>query len=78
MHGLKASQIDIDRKVLAELAVNDADGFAKLAETARLAETDRQAVLAKAATARANDRASAKAASASAKAAAASAKQAVA
>ena len=37
IHGLKASQIDIDRKVLAELAVNDADGFAKLAEAAKQA-----------------------------------------
>jgi len=37
MHGLKASQIEIDRKVLADLAVNDADGFARLAETAKQA-----------------------------------------
>jgi large subunit ribosomal protein L20 len=30
--GLKKSNIDINRKVLAELAVNDAAGFSKLAE----------------------------------------------
>ncbi len=35
MHGLKAANIDIDRKVLAELAVSDAEGFRKLAETAK-------------------------------------------
>jgi large subunit ribosomal protein L20 len=37
IHGLKASKIDIDRKVLADIAVNDADGFAKLAEAAKQA-----------------------------------------
>ena len=30
MHGLKLAGIDIDRKMLADLAVNDPDGFAKL------------------------------------------------
>jgi large subunit ribosomal protein L20 len=35
--GLKLSQIDINRKVLAEIAVNDAAGFAKLAEAAKRA-----------------------------------------
>lgn len=35
--GLKLSQIDINRKVLAEIAVNDAAGFAKLAEAAKQA-----------------------------------------
>jgi len=35
MHGLKAAEIEIDRKLLAELAVNDPAGFAKLAETAK-------------------------------------------
>ena len=35
MHGLKAAEIDIDRKLLAELAVNDPDGFAELAATAK-------------------------------------------
>ena len=35
MHGLKLANIDLNRKVLADLAVNDAAGFAKLAETAK-------------------------------------------
>ena len=35
MHGLKAAGIDINRKMLAELAVNDAAGFAALAEMAK-------------------------------------------
>ena len=35
MHGLKAAEIDIDRKLLAELAINDPDGFAELAATAK-------------------------------------------
>ena len=35
MHGLKVANIDINRKMLAELAVNDAEGFAKLAEVAK-------------------------------------------
>lgn len=30
MHGLKLAGIDIDRKMLADLAVNDPDGFAQL------------------------------------------------
>jgi large subunit ribosomal protein L20 len=33
--GLKAAEIEIDRKLLAELAVNDPAGFGKLAETAK-------------------------------------------
>ena len=37
INGLKRSQIDINRKVLAEIAVNDAEGFAKLAEAAKQA-----------------------------------------
>ena len=37
IHGLKASHIDIDRKVLADLAVKDAEGFAKLAAAAKQA-----------------------------------------
>ena len=32
MNGLKRASIDIDRKVLAELAVNNKDAFAKLVE----------------------------------------------
>ena len=35
MHGLGKAGVDIDRKILAELAVNDADAFAKLAEVAK-------------------------------------------
>lgn len=35
MHGLKAAGVDINRKMLAELAVNDAAGFATLAELAK-------------------------------------------
>ncbi|WWR16793.1 50S ribosomal protein L20 [Lachnospiraceae bacterium JLR.KK008] len=32
MHGLKLAEIDINRKMLAEMAVNDGEGFAKLAQ----------------------------------------------
>ena len=35
MHGLKVAGVDINRKMLAEMAVNDAEGFAKLAEVAK-------------------------------------------
>ena len=35
MHGLKLANIDINRKMLAEMAVNDAEGFATLAELAK-------------------------------------------
>ena len=35
MHGLKVSGVDINRKMLAEMAVNDAEGFATLAELAK-------------------------------------------
>jgi large subunit ribosomal protein L20 len=35
MHGLSQAGIELDRKVLADIAVRDAEGFAKLAETAR-------------------------------------------
>lgn len=35
MHGLKLANIDINRKMLAEMAVNDASAFAKLVETAK-------------------------------------------
>ena len=34
MHGLKVANIDINRKMLAEMAVNDAAGFANLVKTA--------------------------------------------
>ena len=35
MHGLKVANIDINRKMLAEMAVNDAEGFASLVEVAK-------------------------------------------
>jgi len=35
MHGLKLAGVDMNRKMLADLAVNDAAGFAKLAELAK-------------------------------------------
>lgn len=37
MHGLKVAGINLNRKVLAELAVNDANAFAALAEKAKAA-----------------------------------------
>ena len=37
MHGLKKAGIGVDRKVLADLAVRDAAGFASLAEQAKSA-----------------------------------------
>ena len=35
MHGLKLANIEINRKMLAEMAVNDAEGFKTLAELAK-------------------------------------------
>ena len=35
IYGLKLANIDINRKMLAEMAVNDAEGFATLAELAK-------------------------------------------
>ena len=35
MYGLKLAQIDLNRKILSDMAVNDPEGFAKLAETAK-------------------------------------------
>ena len=35
MYGLKLAGVEVNRKMLAELAVNDAEGFAKLAEVAK-------------------------------------------
>ena len=35
MHGLKLAEIDINRKMLAEMAVNDAAGFTTLTEIAK-------------------------------------------
>ena len=37
MHGLQLAQIELDRKILAELAVNDPSYFASLVEQARAA-----------------------------------------
>ena len=37
MHGLKVANIDINRKMLAEMAVNDAAGFTALAEITKKA-----------------------------------------
>ena len=37
MHGLKLAGVDINRKMLSEMAVNDAAGFAALAEVAKKA-----------------------------------------
>ena len=37
INGLKKAEIDIDRKVLADLAVHDASAFARLAEAAKSA-----------------------------------------
>ena len=37
MHGLSAAKINLNRKVLAELAVNDEKAFAQLAEKAKAA-----------------------------------------
>ena len=35
MHGLKLANVEINRKILADMAVNDAQGFAALAEVAK-------------------------------------------
>jgi large subunit ribosomal protein L20 len=35
MHGLKEANVEVDRKMLAEMALNDADGFAKLVAIAK-------------------------------------------
>ncbi len=35
MHGLKAANVDLNRKVLAEIAVSDSKAFARLSETAK-------------------------------------------
>jgi large subunit ribosomal protein L20 len=35
MHGLKLANIEINRKMLSEMAINDAAGFASLAEVAK-------------------------------------------
>jgi large subunit ribosomal protein L20 len=38
MAGLRTAGVDINRKVLADLAVHDADAFGRLAELARNAD----------------------------------------
>ncbi len=35
MYGLKLAEVDLNRKILADMAVNDAEGFAKLADLAK-------------------------------------------
>jgi len=35
MHGLKLAEVNVNRKMLSEVAIHDADGFAKLVETAK-------------------------------------------
>ena len=35
MYGLKLAGVEMNRKMLAEMAVNDAEGFAKLVEVAK-------------------------------------------
>ena len=35
MHGLKVAGVDINRKMLSEMAISDAEGFAKLVEVAK-------------------------------------------
>ena len=38
MYGLKKANVELNRKVLADIAVNDAQSFAKLVETAKAFE----------------------------------------
>ena len=35
MYGLKLAEVNLNRKVLSDMAINDAEGFAKLAELAK-------------------------------------------
>ena len=37
MHGLKVAGVEINRKMLSEMAISDAEGFAKLVEVAKAA-----------------------------------------
>lgn len=37
MHGLKVAGIDINRKMLSQIAISDPEGFTKLVETAKVA-----------------------------------------
>ena len=43
MHGLKLAEIDLDRKVLADIAVSDPQAFAVLAESAKTALANKAA-----------------------------------
>lgn len=40
MNGLRMASVDVDRKVLADLAVTDPPAFARLAEQAKAAQTE--------------------------------------
>ena len=35
MYGLKQAGVEMNRKILSDMAINDAEGFAKLAELAK-------------------------------------------
>lgn len=35
MHGLKLAEVEMNRKILADMAINDAEGFGALAELAK-------------------------------------------
>ena len=35
MHGIKLAGVEMDRKILSDMAINDAEGFAKLAKVAK-------------------------------------------
>ena len=39
MHGLKLANVEVNRKMLSELAIHDAEGFKALCETAKAALT---------------------------------------
>jgi large subunit ribosomal protein L20 len=45
IHGLKTAGIELDRKILADIAVNDAPGFAALAEQAKSALVSSQSIV---------------------------------
>ena len=45
MHGLKVANIDINRKMLADLAVNDADAFKALVDEAKKALNEAELIL---------------------------------
>ncbi|MGN0435979.1 MAG: 50S ribosomal protein L20, partial [Wujia sp.] len=35
MHGLKLAEVDLNRKMLSEMAINDPEGFSKVVEVAK-------------------------------------------